>query len=191
MPVDRPTFSESWHRVSELTPQLLGAVKVHRQHFRGLKWYVLQDPASNQFFRLNDAAYHFVAMLDGRRTVSQVWRSCMKRYGDAAPTQGEVINLLGRLHASNLLHGNLAPDAEALFRRHKKRIWREVRGFLTNLLCIRVPLWDPDRFLDRWIGVFGRLFTWYGLAMWGAIVGAGLCSVGGHVEDLKSQASAS
>ncbi|MEN8807937.1 MAG: hypothetical protein ABF291_10695, partial [Desulfobacterales bacterium] len=74
MSIDRPTFSESWYRVSELTPRLLGNVTVQRQHFRGVRWYVLQDPANNQYFRLNDAAYHFVAMFDGRRTVSQVWR---------------------------------------------------------------------------------------------------------------------
>ena len=67
MALDRPTFSESWYRVSQLTPHLLCAVKVHRQYFRGLRWYVLQDPASNQFFRLNKEAYHFIAMLDGRQ----------------------------------------------------------------------------------------------------------------------------
>ena len=127
MTSNRPTFSESWYRVSELPPKLLGAVNVHRQHFRGVKWYVLQDPANNQYFRVSDAAYHFLAMLDGRRTVGQVWRICMERFGDAAPTQGEVIDLLGRLYASNLLQGNLAPDAQALFKRHQKRVWREVR----------------------------------------------------------------
>lgn len=119
-------------------------MKVHRQHFRGLRWYILQDPASNQYSRLNDAAYHFVARLDGRMTVSQVWRNCLEQFGDAAPTQGEVIQLLGRLHAANLLYGDIAPDAEALFERHKKRKWREVRGLLTNIFFIRIPLWDPD-----------------------------------------------
>ena len=189
MPVNRPTFSESWYRVSALTPRLLSAVKVHRQHFRGHKWYVLQNPASDQFFRLNDAGYSFAAMLDGRRTVSQVWQICMDKYGDAAPTQNEVIDLLGRLHAANLLHGNLAPDAEALFRSHQKRIWRQVRGFFSNIFFIRIPLWDPDCFLNKWVGVFGNWFTWYGLMVWTAIVGAGLWSVGGHTDDLTRQAS--
>ena len=189
MPVDRPTFSESWYRVSELTPQLLSAVNVHRQHFRGRKWYVLQDPASNQFFRLNDPAYYFVAMLDGRRTVRQVWRHCVEKWGDAAPTQGEVINLLGRLHASNLLQGDLAPDAEALFKRYQKQLWRKVRGFLANLLFIRIPLWNPDRFLDRWVGIGGRFFTGRGLFIWGAIIAAGLWSVGGHSAELARRVS--
>lgn len=189
MSVDRPTFSESWYRVSELTPRLPGAVNVHRQHFRGVKWYVLQDPANNQYFRMSDAAYHFVAMLDGRRSVGRVWRICMERFGDAAPTQAEIIHLLGRLYASNLLQGNLAPDAQALFKRHQKRAWREVRSAMGNLLFVRIPLWDPDQFLDRWVGVIGKVFSRTGVVLWAAILAAGLWSIGGHVDALTGKVS--
>lgn len=132
MPVERPTFIESWYRVSDLTPQLLAAVQVQRQHFRGHRWYILQNPASNEYFRLSAPAYHFTAMLDGRRTVNEVWRICMERFGDAAPTQGEVVDVLSRLYGANLLQGDVAPDAEELFQRHRKKRWREVRGLLTN-----------------------------------------------------------
>ena len=189
MSINRPTFSESWYRVSELTPRLLGTVTVQRQHFRGVRWYVLQDPANNQYFRLNDAAYHFVAMCDGRRTVTQVWRICAERFGDAAPTQGEVIQLLCQLHASNLLQGNLAPDAEALFKRHQKRVWREVKGAVGNLLFVRIPLWDPDRFLNRWVGVVGKAFSVTGAILWVGLLTVGLGSVGGHVQALAAKAS--
>jgi len=185
----RPTFSESWYRVANLTPRLLPAVNVHRQHFRGALWYVLQNPANNEYFRLNDGAYHFAAILDGRRTVNQVWRLSLEAFGDAAPTQGEVVDLLTRLYAANLLQGDVAPDAEALFKRRQIRMWREVKGFLRNFLFIRIPLWDPDRFLDRWVPVFGKLFTGYGFFLWGVIIVAGLWVVGGHTQDLTRQAA--
>ena len=188
MRTDHPTFSESWYRVSELTLRLLDSVSVSRQHFRGIRWYVLQAPASNRYFRLNDAAYHFVAMLDGRRTVSQVWRICMEKFGDAAPTQGEVIQLLCQLHGSNLLQGNLAPDAEALFQRHQKHVWREVRGAIGNFLFVRIPLWDPDRFLNRWVGFVGKAFSVHGAVLWIGLAALGLWSVGGHVGDLAANA---
>ena len=184
MSTDRPTFNESWYRVSALTPRLLAAVNVRRQHFRGVRWYILQDPADNCFFRMSDAAYYFVAMLDGRRTVNQAWQVCMERFGDNAPTQGEAIDLLGRLHNANLLQGNIAPDAKTLFKRHRKRVWRGVRGAMGNLLFVRIPLWDPDRFLDRWVKLVGRVFSGYGLALWSGLLAAGLWAVGGHAEAL-------
>lgn len=189
MPVDRPTFSESWYRVADLTPRLHPAVDVHGQHFRGRKWYVLQNPGNNQFFRLSEAAYHFVAMLDGRRNVDKVWHICLDKYGDAAPTQGEVVSVLGQLYASNLLQGNLTMDAETLFRRYQKRIQREVKGLLMSFLSVRIPLFDPDRVLDLWVGLVGKVFSWYGGLLWLGVVGAGLWSVAGRMHDLSTGSS--
>ena len=170
MPVDRPTFSESWYRVANLSPRLRSSIQVHRQHFRGQLWYVLQDPGSNDFFRLSPPAYHLVAMLDGKRTVGDVWRACNDQLGDSSPTQNEAIQLLGQLYTSNLIQAELPPDAEGLFSQYRKRKVREVQGFLTNLLFIRVPLYDPDRLLNRWVGIFGKIFTKMGFLLWLALL---------------------
>ena len=187
MPVDRPTFSESWYRVADLRPRLRSTVQIHRQHFRGEMWHVLQDPANNQFFRMPPAGYRFVALLDGRRTVSEAWRIASDQLGDAAPTQGEAIQLLGQLYVSNLLQADLPPDAEGLFRRYSRRIRRELQSHLMNLLFIRIPVLDPDRFLDRWAGIFGWVFSWPGLAVWVVLVAAGLWSLAGRYADLAAQ----
>ena len=189
MAVDRPTFHESWYRVAQLRPRLLSSVQVHRQHFRGQMWYVLENPSNNEFSRISVEAYRFVGMLDGRRTVAEVWRICNEQLGDGAPTQGEVIQLLGQLYCSNLLYAELAPDTEGLFSRYRTRIKRQVQGFLTNLLFIRIPLLDPDHFLDRWIGIVGWLFSWIGLVLWLTIMTAGLYFVVGNIKELIYQSS--
>ncbi len=189
MTSNRPTFSESWHRVSELTPHLTASVKAHGQHFRGQKWYVLQDPLNNDFFRLSETAYYFTAMLDGSQTVAQVWRHCTDKFEDAAPTQEEVISVLSQLYNANLLQSNIAPDAEVLFQQYQKRKQREVQGFLTNLLFIRIPLWDPDQFLDLWVSLLGRFFSKAGFFAWTLIIGLGLWAVLGHMQELTNNAS--
>ncbi|MDP6544513.1 MAG: PqqD family peptide modification chaperone [Phycisphaerae bacterium] len=188
MPIDRPTFSESWYRVASLRPRLRSSVQVFRQHFRGQMWHVLQDPGSNQFFRLNDTGYHFVGLLDGRRTVAEVWNVCNEQLGDAAPTQGEAIALLGQLYTSNLLQADVPPDAQGLFRRYRQRVGREVRGYLTNLLFIRIPLIDPDRFLERWVGVFGAIFSIVGLICWLILMSVGAYFLLGRTSELGNQA---
>ena len=170
MAVERPTFSESWYRVAHLCPRLRSTVQVHRQHYRGQLWHVLQDPTANQFYRLNEPAYHFVAMLDGRREVAQVWRICNEQLGDAAPTQVEVVEILGQLYVSNLLHAELPPDAQGLFERHRRRIRREVKGYVSQFLWIRIPLLDPDRFLDATLPMVRWLFSWAGFVLWMALL---------------------
>jgi putative peptide zinc metalloprotease protein len=187
MAVERPTFHEAWYRIAGLRPRLLSGVRVHRQHFRGQPWYVLENPTSDQYSRISDEAYRFLGLLNGRRSVSEVWRICNEQLGDRAPTQGEVIQLLGQLHAANLLYVELAPDSEALFDRYHKRVTREVQSYLMNLLFLRIPLLDPNRFLDRWVGVFGRVFSWFGLLLWLVLVGTGLYFVIGDAPDLISQ----
>ncbi|MFC1634170.1 hypothetical protein ACFL5Z_04960 [Planctomycetota bacterium] len=189
MSVDRPTFHESWYRVASLRPRLLSSVQVHRQHFRGQMWYVLENPTNNEFSRLSIEAHRFVGLLDGRRTVAEAWRICNEQLGDRAPTQGEVIQLLGQLYTSNLLYAELAPDTESLFNRYRTRVKRQIQGFFTNLLFVRIPLLDPDHILERWVGVVGWLFSWIGLILWLTLMTAGLYFVVGNIRELIHQSS--
>jgi putative peptide zinc metalloprotease protein len=180
LPIDRPTFHESWYRVADLHPRLRSTAQTVRQHYRGQLWYVVQDPANNQFFRLSREGYIFLGLLDGRRTVAQAWESANQQLADAAPTQGEAIGLLGQLHGANLLQTDLSPDAANLFERYKKRVRREIGSYFLNFLFPRFPLLNPDRFLDRWVGVAGWAFTWVGLAFWAMVVAVGFSCVAAH-----------
>jgi putative peptide zinc metalloprotease protein len=189
MAVNRPTFHEAWYRVADLHPRLLSGVQVYRQHFRGQMWYVLENPSNNQYSRISDEAYRFIGLLDRRRTVSEGWRICNEQLADRAPTQGEVIQLLGQLHSVNLLHADLPPDSESLFNRYRKRVGREVRGQLMNMLFIKIPLIDPDHFLDRWVGIFGRFFSWFGLVLWSILLATGLYFVVDNIRELFNQSS--
>jgi putative peptide zinc metalloprotease protein len=187
MASNRPTFHESWYRVADLSPRLVTDVHVYRQHFRGRLWYVLENTCNNQFSRVSPAAYRFIGLLDGRRSVSDVWHLCNEQLADDAPTQGEVIQLLGQLYTANLLYAELPPDSENLLRRYSKRIKRQVQGFLTNLLFVRIPLIDPDRFLDRWVGLFGLVFSKIGFLLWMVVISAGLYFAISNASELVAQ----
>jgi len=184
MTVKRPTFHEAWYRVADLCPRLPNSIEVYRQDFRGQLWYVLENPVNNQFSRISVEAYRFIALLDGRRTVSEAWRICTEQLGDQAPTQGEVIQLLGQLYTTNLLLAELAPDTANLFNRYRKRIKRQIQSYLTNLLFIRVPIFDPEHFLNRWIGLVGKLYSWWGFVLWVLMLSVGIYYVVGNFGEL-------
>jgi putative peptide zinc metalloprotease protein len=189
MAVDRPTFHESWYRVAQLRPKLLSSVQVYRQHFRGQMWYVLENPSNNAFSRISSDAYHFIGLLDGKRTVAEVWKICNEKFADNAPTQPEVIQLLGNLYCSNLLYAELSPDTESLFNRYHTRIKRQIHGVLSNLLFIHIPLLDPDHILNRWVGIFGLLFSWFGFLIWLGVISTGLYFIIGNIRELFYQSS--
>src|ERR1700761_8801590 len=114
----RPTFSESWYRVKDLRVRLRPSAQVSRQFYRGERWYVMRDPAGNQFHRLSDAAYRFIGLLDGTRSVEEAWDLVGGQLADDAPTQPEVIQILSQLYSANLVETNITPDAMVLLRRH-------------------------------------------------------------------------
>ena len=187
MAFERPTYDESWHRVADTRPRLRSTVQCGRQRYRGRTWHVLLDPSNNQHFRLSASGYRFVGLLDGRRRVDEVWRAVDEQLGDEAPTQGEALRLLGQLHTSNLLDSELPPDAARLFERRQKRVRKEVGGYFKNLLFARVPIWDPDRFLDRWSSAVDWLFGPVGLVLWAGLVGVGVWSILGRFDELWAQ----
>src|SRR5678815_3653003 len=93
----RPLFSSSWYRVSGLRPRLPGHARVRRQTYRAQPWYVLEDRVSERFYRFSPAAYLLIGLMDGARTVQQIWDVACERLGDDAPTQDETIQLLAQL----------------------------------------------------------------------------------------------
>ena len=154
-----PTFSESWYRIAKQRIYLRPSVKVRRQNFRGQRWIVLENPFSNQFFRLRPAAYEFVARLRPDRTVEEVWKECLERFPDEAPGQEAVIQLLSQLYLTNLLQYDLAADASKLFERYEKTRQREKRAKLLNVMFMRFPLLDPDQFLVRTLPIARLLIS--------------------------------
>jgi putative peptide zinc metalloprotease protein len=168
----RPTFSESWYRVVNLKARLRPSAQISRQYYRGERWYVVRDPAGNQYHRLSDAAYRFVGLLDGSRTVGEAWELVGGQLDDEAPTQPEVIQILSQLHAANLLESDVTADSDVLLRRHKKQLKRKMQGRLMNILFPRLPLWDPDRVLKRWMPLVRHLMSPIGAIIWLIVVGA-------------------
>lgn len=180
----RPTFSESWYRVKDLKPRLRAGAQVSRQYYRGDRWYVVRDPAGNQFHRLSDAAYRFIGLLDGTRTVGEAWDLVGGTLEDDAPTQPEVIQILSQLYAANLIETDIPPDATVLLRRHKVQQKRLMQGRLMNVLFPRIPLWDPDRFLCRWLPVVKPFLSFWGTMLWLAVVIGAVATVAPHWKQL-------
>jgi putative peptide zinc metalloprotease protein len=181
------TFSESWYRIASQRICLRPDVIVQRQIFRGERWIVLQNPFSNQFFRLRPAAYEFVARLRRERTVQEVWQECLDRFPDAAPGQEAVIQLLSQLYFANLLQYDAGSDTAQLFQRYERTRQRETRAKLLNVMFMRFPLLDPDSFLVRTLALARMVISPAGALVWLAVVGTAMKLVIDHWTLLKEQ----
>ena len=166
-----PLFSSNWYRVAELTPRLRSHARIVRHRYRGQPWYVLEDGANQRFHRFTPQAYLLVGLMDGQRTTQELWETACERLGDDAPTQDDVIHLLGQLHAADVLQCNVSPDAAEVFERYERQQRRRWQQQLFSIFSWRFPLIDPERFLRATMPLVRPLAGWPGLVLWMLIVG--------------------
>jgi putative peptide zinc metalloprotease protein len=181
----QPLFSPSWYRVAKLTPKLRAHAQIHRHQYRGETWYVLQDLSSERFHRFSPAAYFIIGLMDGNTPVQTIWDRALAQLGDDAVTQDEVIQLLGQLHAADVMQCDVPPDTAELFRRREKQEQAKTMKRVLSVFAWQIPLFDPDGLLDRLQPLVRPFVGWFGLLLWGAVVGAGALAAGAHWRELS------
>ncbi|MGF7206223.1 putative peptide zinc metalloprotease protein [Skermanella aerolata] len=155
-------FDLTWSAVAGLKPRLKPHVEIARHQYRGEGSYLLRDALSGRVHRLLDGAYDIVGALDGRRSVEEIFVQVAERRTDAGPSRGDVADLIMRLDGMGLLRTGRPPNAEKIQRRQASQRRSVVLAHLKSPLYLRIPLWDPTRFLDvtepLWRHVFSRWF---------------------------------
>lgn len=179
-------YSPLWYRAADLKPRIRDHVRIHRHLYRGERWYLLQDEASGNSHRLSPAAHLLVGLMNGRRSLDEIWEAALERLGDAAPTQDETLDLLGRLHNADILQCDVAPDGMEMLRRQQYYLRNQWRQRLLAPLAVRVPLLDPERFLARWLPLVRPLFTRGAFALWLLLMLAALLLAGMHAEAITA-----
>lgn len=183
-------FSSSWYRVADLRPRLRTQAQVVRHTYRGERWHVLQDRASGRFLRLNPAAWQVVALMDGHRSLDQIWQHLLGREADEAPTQDEIVHLLAQLHQANVLLTDRRPDLDELQERSERLRWMKFKQYLANPLSLKFPLLDPDRFFTRIIAALPQGLLTALPWLWCALVGSALVLAGMHWNELTHDLAA-
>jgi putative peptide zinc metalloprotease protein len=173
-------YSPSWYRVAPLKPRLRSHIELHRHYYRGERWYVMQDHASGRFQRFTPAAYQLIGLMDGQRTVEEIWQASRSHLAEDAPTQDEFVRLLSQLHAVNALQGDVQPDPVELAKRSEKQRFGWWKQTMRSPLFMRFPVLDPERFLSRFRWLARPFFSWPGLILWLAVVLPALFQVGVH-----------
>ena len=162
-------YSPSWYHVASLRPRVSAGVRFHRHVYRGEVWYLLQNPTTGRTHRLTPAAHALAREMDGSRTTQEIWDAALEALGDDAPTQEETIWVMGLLHAGDVLRCDVPPDTAELFARAREREDKEQRSRL-NPISFRVPLFDPDAFLERFLPWVTPAFSRAGAIVAGVVL---------------------
>ena len=183
---EKSFHSASWYRVAPLRLRLRRHARLYRTHYRGQLWYVLQDRTSGRFHRFSPSSYMVVSMMDGQRTVQEIWDTACARLADDTLTQDEMIRLLGQLHSADVLAGDVPPDIDELAERGDRQRARKRLTSYLNPLAIRVPLFDPDNFIAGTFPLVRPLFSLVGALVFLCVVGYGIGLAAIHWQGLTT-----
>jgi putative peptide zinc metalloprotease protein len=159
-------YSPNWYRVANLKPKIHAHVKTHRHDYRGLIWYLLEDSTTERNHRFNPAAYQFIGLLDGSRTVDEIVSVMGEKLDDFIPSQEDIIQILGQLNAAELINTDVMADTEELFERQVSQKKQRLQQYFSSPLALKIALWDPDNFLDKHFNKVRYLFSGWACAAW-------------------------
>ncbi|NVL83584.1 PqqD family protein, partial [Escherichia coli] len=115
--------------------------------------------------RVNAQAFELVGRLDGRLTVDEILQSLLNRQGDAAPSQNDVIRILGQLTDAGLVQAEVTPDVRQILHVGEERQRKEKRTRL-NPLSFRLGLFNPSALLETLYPRIRGLFKVQTLMAW-------------------------
>ncbi|MDR3352855.1 MAG: peptidase M50 [Zoogloeaceae bacterium] len=185
----RRLFSSSWHSVAALRPRLVPQARFSRHVYRGRVWHVAQEQGGGRHYRLSPAAYAFVCRMDGHATVQRLWEEANAGGTGDACTQEEVVELLLQLHAADLLQMDATPDSAALFERHRQKRRNTWKQSFLNPMSVKLPLVDPDAFLQQWSPYLAWCFGRAGFLVWFAVVAPAIVLAIQHGKELTHSLS--
>ena len=180
-------FSTYWYRVAQLRPSLRESAQVHRHIYREQPWYVIRNALTGRNHRFNASAYTLIGQMNGQRTVQQIWEDAEKIATDQVPTQDEVIRLLGQLHEADLIQSDILPSTVELFKQLQGQQNRNWKKKIANPFSLKFPLWDPERFLERWEPRVSPLLTRRFFVLWLMIVLSALVMTVVHWTELTGR----
>lgn len=157
------TAEEIWERLSDLSPQLRSHIRTHVQVYRGERWFLLLDELSGEHIRLNGRAYTLVGRLDGKCTLATI-HHYLSNQDSVDLSTTEIVDVVSRLHRMGAISNVLDKSTVELVKQYRDRR-RSVRiRKLISPLLIRIPMFNPNKVLDKltpftkpFIGITGLL----------------------------------
>jgi len=127
--------------------------------YEGRTFHVVKDPVNLKYYRFNDQENYVFNKLDGRATLEQIQKNFESDYRPDR-LQMEDLEIFARQLVHNGLVQHESPNAgRQLFeKRGKQRRMQRVAAF-TNILYVKMPLFDPDRLLTSMYRRLSWMFT--------------------------------
>lgn len=153
--------------------------------YRGVQHFVVKDPVGLKYHRLSGEQFRMLSQLDGTQTLESLREALLREFPASHPTLRELQQLAADLHQKGLTYTQRPGQGETRSQQFREHRGQQIRQVLLNLLSLRLPGWDPDRFLQRLLPFVDWMFRPWGVALCLAFVIASGITLGLHWNEYR------
>ena len=119
------------------------------QKYEGRTYWVVKDPVSMRYYRFKEQEHFLLQFMDGDHTLDEAQKEYEQRFRPERLKLEDLEHFGQQLLTAGLAQNESPRAGKQLFDRRKKRLRSEWMQALTNILYIKIPIFDPDRLLDQ------------------------------------------
>src|SRR5437763_525613 len=147
--MDKPAAASELERRKQVRLRLRGDLSIAPQKYEGRTYYVVKDPVSLRYYRFKEQEHFLIKLMDGGHTLDQAQKEYEKRFRPERLTLEDLEGFGQQLLTAGLAQNESPQAGKQLFDRRKKRRRSEFMQAITNILYIKIPVFDPDKILTR------------------------------------------
>ena len=144
-------------------------LEVHRHLYHGVPSYVIRDPLTLQCHQVTTTEYQIMVHLSTDHSLSETFESLVSAKQLEPENEEEFYKFILQLHQYAFLNLPISND-KSLYRRHIAKQNAKRKERLMAFLFLRIPLLNPDSFLNKTAHIARPFFTQWFFFIWIAMI---------------------
>jgi putative peptide zinc metalloprotease protein len=153
--------------VAMMNPELRRKIKVrmrpdlviNQQRYGGQSYFIIKDPVGLRYFRFREEELFLLKQLDGYKNLDDIRHEFVDKFRPQRLSVPELERFVSQLLQAGLATAQTPQAGQRLYERYKKRQRDKIKQMLLNVMYIKVPVFDPEKLLNRLLPYTYFLFT--------------------------------
>src|SRR6266849_603473 len=185
--MERQVPASDLERRKQVRIRLRSDLNIAPQKYEGRTYYVVKDPVSLRYYRFEEQENFIIEMMNGAATLDETQKEFEKRFRPKRLTLEDLEGFAQQLLTAGLAHNESPQAGSQLYKRRRKRRRSEWMQALTNILYIKIPVYDPDKLLNAMLPWMRWIFTTWFMALSITVMLSAIMLVLTHFETFRDK----
>jgi putative peptide zinc metalloprotease protein len=145
---------------------------VERIMYQRGNYYVVKDPISLTYYRFDPEHYRVLELLDGTRSLDDIRTQLLVDFPYVRVTLSDLHGVVADLHSKGIVYSDRPGQGHVMLERRKTARRKKWLSTAQNILCLRLPGWDPEWTLAWLHPLVAPLFRPWAISLQIALIAA-------------------